>query len=339
MTESNQTKKLYELLEDGELKDSNDIAPFFGILPKSVPKFMRRVKKKGKLNWLGSVKYDGRLHWFRDDLITPEKREFLKNMGEESIPERIRLAIQEPRTIKEIVEETGLTYKVVRKNLEKTGMALKEKVSLNRYASLNPSVYYTKTEDELRALFKSASGTYGERLYEYFSSVLPITTRDNISHGLNIDKETLDSLLKRLRNYGLVKNVPYVCWFTPSIVSEEIIKKIFSEEVNLKGKRKRFQDIQKLFDLYPIYLTLKGGIEGFKRVPGMLAVSPSEKTAKFMSSTNLQNVANSQKLLVIHEGQMYYPKLGETLFENFTFYKEISKRYAMLERYLISSNQ
>jgi predicted transcriptional regulator len=175
------TEKIYQNLADGKPKSTRKISETLSVSFGYANRLLSELKKTQ--DWLGHEKIRGRSYqdvWFRNDTISASIIELLKEMKENRILERVKFCIKEPKTPQEIGKELGLSEKIVYTSLKKlveTELAFKEKMSNQRNASSNPSVYYLKSDDpladelhRLKAIFKSTTPKYGEKIYKHFMS-------------------------------------------------------------------------------------------------------------------------------------------------------------------------
>lgn len=227
-------------------------------------------------------------------------------------------------TVKEIQTKLNLSRRVVRrrlKKLKKRGFVDGVRASENPFSKVTPEVWYSLTDNReinrikrIRALFKSASPTHGVKLFEY-QIHNPISTREEISHGLNVPKQILNGLFERLKKYNLAKNVPYVCWYSPMLTSEGTVKLYQMAKNDIEGSKEALKLSQ----------TVDSGIDGFKiDIQDMIVAIPEKQLSGIITSSKLREIANLYGIAVRRGNDTYIPSLKDSLTESYSLYGEIS---------------
>lgn len=315
------SEEIYSILADGKPKKIGEIVEilsekFPGVNSKTLYNILQRIENER--DWLVGLKLRGGQYrtYYRQDKASSETVESLKNMKDEQILMKILMILKEPKTQKQVEEESGLSSKMVSvslKKLEKNHSIFSIAASYNRHSSSNPIVYFKKSGNHqtnelrsLKALFISETVKYGAKMFDCFFKY-PIVDRKKIVEATDINYYSVSGLLNRFRKLGLVKNHPKLpLWYNPKLVSEREIKKILQ-----------------------LYATVMNGIEGFNisEKYGIFVAIPQQK----LPPEQLSKIANSTYMPVENEVKLYIAK-SEDKPDFFSEYR----RYTILIKSLIS---
>jgi|GEM_PF-5831298 len=325
-------KELYEALADGALKTATDLSAVLEMAPKSVARFIDKIEED--LEWLSKKTVRGETFkhvYFRNDKVAQSTLKDLEEIEAETVEEKIKLAVKEPRTATEVVEKTKLNEKTiysVLNNLEKERLVSGVKASPSRYSSMTPKVWVLKTGNpeadklnEVKASFKSASQTYGLIIFEHLYKNV-VSPRQKIADAIGIDVERADSPLKILKKYGLVDNERGLYWYNSRLVDNNTLEKI--NKLHAELDEETFENVLRL------YSTVKNGIYGFKidYRNNMFVAEPNNQLLKNkkISMRELQGLAASKHIIVQVGNSYLVPAVDKTKeLGGWSWYRELSR--------------
>lgn len=328
---------IFEYLYSSPVSTRSKIADAIGVKPQSIDSQLKTLKK------YGLVDNEPSLYWYSLKLVDNETLKRVNKLYEmvnyetfekfigledglielEKIVEKIKLAVKEPKTVDEVVGETGLSRKTAYtnlKNLEEERSVFSVNVSSKKYSG-TPTFWCLKTGDaktdklnRLKASFKSASPKHGATIFEHLYDNI-VSTRRKMVNDIGIDVTHLDTVLQTLRKHGLVDREPLLYWYNAKIIGKETLEKI-----NILHKTLDDETFEKVIGLYS---TVRNGVGGFQIDYNGSMFIARPRTRK-ISRIGLQTIATLNDIVVQDGNNYLLPIKGAGEPSGWSWYKELS---------------